>query len=136
MVVREEIIPIVEERVVVGKRVHETGRVHVRTRTETREDMVHADLTRDEVDIERVPMNLELERVPDVRQEGDVTIVPVVEEILVVEKRLMLVEEIRLRRRQTTEQVSQPVTVATQHAEVDRSPVNGNQDAIHSQRGA
>jgi stress response protein YsnF len=54
------------------------------------------------------------------RIEGDTTIIPVVEEILVVEKRLVLVEEIRIRQVATTDEVSIPVTLRKQTATVER----------------
>jgi uncharacterized protein (TIGR02271 family) len=114
------VIPLVEERVSATKREVETGRVRVHTRIDEREEIVHAELARDQVDVERVPMNREIASVPAVRQEGDVTIVPVVEERLVVEKKLFLVEEVRLRRTRTIEEHAQPVRLATQRAEIER----------------
>ncbi|QPQ54468.1 DUF2382 domain-containing protein [Allosphingosinicella flava] len=114
------VIPLVEERVSTAKREVETGRVRLRTRVEERQEMARADLARDEVEIERVPLNVEVDAVPDVRQEGDVTIVPVVEEVLVVEKKWVLVEEIRFRRTRSHEEFAQSVTVRAQRAEVER----------------
>src|SRR5665811_418575 len=59
-----------------------------------------------EVDMERVAMDQMVEQVPEARYEGDVLIVPVIEEVIVVEKRLKLVEEVRITtRRVTGEQV-------------------------------
>jgi uncharacterized protein (TIGR02271 family) len=121
----EEVIPLVEERAVVSKRLVETARVRVATRVEQREEMVRAELARDEVAVERVPINRPIDVVPDIRQEGEVTIVPVVEEVLVVEKRLVLVEEIHLRRRRTIEEFAQPVTLASQRAEIVRHETGG-----------
>lgn len=57
---------------------------------------------------------------PQVRIEGDVTIVPVMEEVLVIEKRLMLVEEIHIRRVATREDVSIPVELRKQRATIER----------------
>lgn len=126
MAIEEETIPIIEERAVVSKRLVETGRVQVHIRVETREEMVRAELTRDEVTVERFAVNRRVETAPDIRQDGEVTIIPVVEEVLVVEKRLMLVEEIHLRRRRTIEHFSQPVTLATQRAEIARHEAGGD----------
>jgi len=126
MKVEEVAVPLVEERAIVGKRVIETGRVQVRTRTEQREELVEAELAREEVEVERVPIGREIDVVPAVRQEGDVTIVPVVEEVLVVQKRLVLVEEVHLRRTRRSETVSHPVTLATQRAEVVRDEMGGD----------
>lgn len=121
------VIPLVEERVSATKREVETGRVRVRTRVEERQEIVRADLARDSVEIERVAMNVEISAVPAVRQEGDITVVPVVEEVLVVEKKLMLVEEVRLRRTRSIEEHTQPVTLASQRAEIEREASGGGQ---------
>jgi stress response protein YsnF len=62
-----------------------------------------------------------------VRTEGDVTILPVVEEVLVVETRLLLKEEIHVRRTATRETVEIPVTLRRQRAVVERvDPVTGD----------
>ncbi|MGN6488453.1 MAG: DUF2382 domain-containing protein, partial [Devosia sp.] len=45
---------------------------------------------------------------------------PVLEEVLVVEKRLVLKEELRLKRRVTTERVEVPVTLRKQRAVTER----------------
>lgn len=63
----------------------------------------------DEVSVERVPVNRIVDAVPETRQEGDVTIIPVIEEVITVEKRLLLREEVRIRRSRT--EVHQPRTV-------------------------
>jgi len=128
MKVEEVAVPLVEERAVVGKRVVETGRVQVRTRVERREELVEAELARDEIEIERVAIGREVEAIPDVRREGDVTEVPVVEEVLVVQKRLVLVEKIRLRRTRRSEPVAHNVTLAVQRAHVMRRGTSGEAD--------
>jgi len=66
---------------------------------DAREIVVDEHLFADEVAVERVPINQIVDQVPDTRQEGDVLIVPVVEEVLVVQKRLLLKEEVRIQRR-------------------------------------
>lgn len=120
-----EVIPIVEERLKTGKVEVETGRVRVRTVVDERQEMVRDQLVRGTVDVERVPMNVEVAQAPQVREEGDVTIIPVFEEVLVVEKKLMLVEELHVRRRVSTEDYEQPVTVRAQRAVVKREELDG-----------
>lgn len=115
----EIVVPIAEEVLRADKR-DSVGRVRVRTTTQEHREIVAQDLARDEVSVERVPVDREVESVPAIREEGDVTIVPVLEEILVVEKRLVLKEELHIRRKRTTEHVEEPVTIRRQHAVVDR----------------
>lgn len=113
-------IPLVEERLEVGKRQVESGRVKVRVAVDTREEMVPAELARDEIEVRRVPRNVAVAELPGVRLEGDTTIIPVVEEQLVVEKRLVLVEEIHVVRRTETSVEQIPVTLRSERAEIER----------------
>jgi uncharacterized protein (TIGR02271 family) len=113
-------IPLVEERLSIAKRQVESGRVRVRVHVEEREETVTENLMRDDLQIERVPRNERLTKVPHVRLEGNTTIVPVVEEVLVVEKALMLVEEIHISRRSVSEPTNIPVTLRAERAEIER----------------
>ena len=115
-------IPLVEERLSVAKRQVESGRVRVRVTVEEREETVTEQLSHDDLQIERVPRNIRLTEVPHVRLEGNTTIVPVVEEVLVVEKVLMLVEEIHVCRKSVAETAQIPVKVRSERADVQREP--------------
>ena len=106
----------------VNKEKRETGRVRVSTHTHEREALVDEDLEREHIEIEKVPVGRRIDRVPDVRREGDTTIVPVVEEVLHVERRLMLKEEVRIRRVRTTERHRETVTLRHQEAVITRLP--------------
>jgi uncharacterized protein (TIGR02271 family) len=115
-------IPLVEERVLVDKRQIEAGRTRIRVSVAEREEQVPVELTHDEVEIERVPKNVALASLPSVRLEGTTTIIPVVEEVVVVEKRLVLVEEIHVRRRSRTDRHEVPVTLRAEQVDIDREP--------------
>ena len=117
----EVVVPVIEEHLSVTKRVVETGRVRVSLRTEEVTEAVHEVLHGRRVEVEHVPVNREVDRVPDTREENGYLIVPVIEEILVVEKRLILKEEIRIRTLDTEEAVELPVTRRVQIATVTRS---------------
>lgn len=114
-------IPLVEERVQITKREVETGRLRVRVSVEDREEQVPVELAHDEVEVRRVPRGEPLSSLPSVRIEGNVTVIPVVEEVVVVEKRLMLVEEIHVRRKVVTSTEHVPVQLRSERAEVDRN---------------
>jgi stress response protein YsnF len=117
----EVTIPVAEEVAVVEKRQVTTGRVRVATHTEIVEDVVRASVRGETVEVVRVPVNRPVtEAVPQVRTEGNVTIVPVLEEVLVVEKRLVLKEEVHIRRRAASETVELPVPLRRQRAEIER----------------
>ena len=118
-------IPISEEVVHVEKHEQVTGRVRIRTVTETGEELVRASLREDTVEVNRFAVDRIVDAIPHVRTEGDVVIVPVVEEVLVVEKRLVLKEEVHIHRRTRTEEVEIPVEVRRQQAIVDRIDADG-----------
>ena len=122
---RPERLELVEERVEVGKRQVERGRVVVRTRVEEREELAEAALRREDVTVERVPVGRPVETAPAVREEDGVLIVPVLEEQLVVTTRLALKEEIRITKRSRTEHVREPVTLRSERAEVERREGRG-----------
>jgi stress response protein YsnF len=122
----KEVIPVVEETATVGKRQVVTGRVRVQTVTDMVEELARATVQRDDVEVTRVPIDRIVESAPEIRTEGNVTIVPVLEEVLVVEKRLVLKEELHIRRRVETETVEVPVTLRKQRAIVERETPDGS----------
>jgi len=97
----------------------------VRSVVDTIEEVARAALAEDRVEVTRVPLNREVNAAPPVRTEGEVTIVPVMEEVLVVEKRLVLKEELHIRRRITHENVEVPVALRKQRAVIERLTVDG-----------
>lgn len=113
-------IQLVEESVNVEKERVLTGRVRVSTSSTAVEELARATLAGSRVEIIREHIDREIDAVPETRVEGDTTIIPVVEEIMVIEKRLVLVEEIRIRQIVTSEDVSVPVTLKKQTATVER----------------
>jgi stress response protein YsnF len=86
----QDALSIVEEELRVEKRQVATGRVTVRTTTEISEEVARATLEGETVEVTRVPVNREIAVAPSIRTEGDMTIIPVVEEVVVIEKRLVL----------------------------------------------
>jgi uncharacterized protein (TIGR02271 family) len=113
-------IPLVEERVSIAKRQVEAGRLRVRISVDEREEQVPVELAHDEVEVERIAKNQPLSELPGVRLEGNTTIIPVVEEVVVVEKRLVLVEEIHVRRKTGRSTREIPVTVRSESAAIER----------------
>jgi uncharacterized protein (TIGR02271 family) len=125
----EAVIPLAAETVHIEKQAVERGRVRVSTRTEIVEEVRRENLRADAVGVTRVPIDriiAEGETAPQVRTEDGVTIIPVLEEILVVEKRLLLKEEVRIQRNTSGEDVEVPVSLRRQHAVIERE---GPEDA-------
>ncbi|MGI4803105.1 MAG: YsnF/AvaK domain-containing protein [Janthinobacterium lividum] len=112
------ILPLHAEQIVVAR--HKLERtVRVNLHTVSRDHPVDELLTHERVEIERVPIGREVDAVPANRQEGDTTIIPVVEEVVVVHRQLVLKEEIRMRRVRVTEHHRETVSLRQQEATVE-----------------
>jgi uncharacterized protein (TIGR02271 family) len=110
------VLPVIEETLAVDTRRVETGRVRIRKVVHEREELVDPPLLREEVVIERVPVNRVVEGPIPMRYEGDTMIVSVLEEVFVVETRLLLTEELRITTRRT--ETHRPVTVTVRREDV------------------
>jgi uncharacterized protein (TIGR02271 family) len=113
-------IPLPVEEVSVSRREIKRANVQIALNTRTREQLIDEELTHVRVEIERFPIDQTVEAVPPIRQEGDITIIPVVEEVVIVERRLVLKEEVRVRRVSTKEQHQETVVLRQQEAVVTR----------------
>ena len=114
----ESIIPVAEERARIERRDRVVGRVRVRTETHE-EDVEFAETLRSSrVEVERVPVDAFVDEVPEIREQDGVTIVPVMEEVLV--RRLLLREEIHIRRIDEEREVRETVTLRTQEPVIER----------------
>ncbi len=115
-------IPVVQEELQVGKRVVDTGR-GVRVHKHVTEEVLRIDeaLARQGLDIEHVPVNAWVEGpAPVQRQEGNTLVVPVLEEVLIVEKRLRLKEEIRITAKSSVHHASERVVLRSEQVSVER----------------
>jgi stress response protein YsnF len=116
-------IPVIEEQLAVGTRLVETGR-GVRIHKTVTEQPVTIDerLARDEVDVRHVPVDriVALEEAPATRYEGDTLVVPVLEEVLVVERRLRIKEELHITRVRHEEHYRDTVPLKAERVEVER----------------
>jgi stress response protein YsnF len=124
----EMVIPLAEETARVSKREVETGHVRVAVTTETDTVVAREILRGRRIEVERVPVNRTLpdgEPPPQSREEGDTLVIPVIEEVAVVVKRLVIREEVRLRFVTTETPFEQPVEVRHQKAAVEKAiPAN------------
>lgn len=119
----EEILALHSEDLVVGKRVVDRSIVRVATVTRSHDHLVEEELMHRRVEIVHVPMGYFVDAVPPVREEGDLTIMPVVEEIVIVERRLLFKEEVHIRRVRQTAQHVETVALRRQEAVVTRTPI-------------
>jgi uncharacterized protein (TIGR02271 family) len=114
------VIPVIEEELDVQKRVVETGKVRVTKVVHERESVVDEPLFRDEVEVERVLIDRVVDGPVSVRYEEDTMIVPIMEEVLVIEKRLILKEKLHIRKRRVETHQPQQVTLRREEVRIER----------------
>ncbi len=121
----EETLQLVEETLLVGKRQVRSSTVRVSTHTTLVEETAEVVLDHRRVEVTRLPIDRVIETAPEIRTEGDVTIIPVLEERFVVVKQLVLVEEVHVRQLIDQEISRTPVTLRRQEAVIERGDPEG-----------
>jgi uncharacterized protein (TIGR02271 family) len=121
------VLPVIQEVLDVDTRRVETGRVRLHKIVREREELVDPPLWREEVVVERVPVNRVVEGPTPVRSEGDTLIIPLFEEVLVVEKRLLLKEEVHVTQRRVETHAPQQVTLRREEVVVERVGPEGHE---------
>ncbi len=115
------IVPVIEEQLQIDTQLIETGVVRIAKQVTEEIQTVDLPTIKEEVVVDRVAIYQYVDTPPAVRYEGDTTIFPVLREVLVTEKKLLLVEEVRVTRHRTTEQNVQEFTLRKEEITVERS---------------
>jgi stress response protein YsnF len=89
-------INVFEEQAQVGKKVEQTGKVRIEKKVDTIEEDLNIALKNEDVKVERVAVNRYVDEPPPVRYEGNTTIISVIKEVAVIEKRILVVEEVHI----------------------------------------
>lgn len=121
-------IPLASEEVELSKRAVQQAVVRIQTKVREEERIIETRLLKDEVTVERVEMNRPIESPMEPRYEGEVLVIPVIEEVLVVSKQLVLKEELRITQRSVARPHAQAVLLRHEEATVEREPT-GEQTA-------
>ncbi|QCR22044.1 YsnF/AvaK domain-containing protein [Pontibacter sp. SGAir0037] len=114
-------IPVIEEQLNVDKKVVETGRVFINKNVLHEEVTVDIPTVNEEVEVERIAVNEFVDSAPAVRYEGDKMIIPVLREVSVVVKKLMVVEELHVTKRKIETPASQQVSLRKEELVVTRT---------------
>ena len=116
----DDSVALFEEELAIDKKTVVTGQVRVQTFVDSEDVLLRGTVTRGVVDVQRVPIDRHVAVAPPVREEGELLIIPVLEERLVVEKRLFLVEELHIRRSTVSVPIELPETRRVMRAVVER----------------
>jgi uncharacterized protein (TIGR02271 family) len=112
-------VPVMEEELVVGKQEQEIGRVHLHKDVVAEQETITEPVTREQVYVERVPVQGNATDVGvDAFTEKDID-VPVMGEELVAGKRAVVTEEVRLHKQDITEQEQVTDTVRKERVIVE-----------------
>jgi len=121
-------IPVVAEQLAVGTRTVDTGR-GVRIHKTVLEQPVTIDerLVREEVEVKHVAVDriVAPDEAPTTRYEGDTMIVPILEEVLVVERRVRIKEELHITRIQREETHREAVVLKAEQVSIERFDESG-----------
>lgn len=122
-----QVISLAEEQVTIGKRRVVKGRVRVNKRVNETEEFVDLPLLKEQVEVRHVPVGRWIEAPISMRQEGDTLILPVMEEVLVMEKRLRLVEEVHVVKHRRTVRHREAVPLKHETADVEQVSASGGE---------
>jgi uncharacterized protein (TIGR02271 family) len=115
------VIPVIKEFLNVDKKVVETGKVLIKKRIENEEKHINIPLQSETYEVERIAVKDKLfDEPPQVRNEGNKMIIPVVREIVEVRKRYEVTEEIHITKKETVTPHKEKVTLKKEKVSVER----------------
>jgi uncharacterized protein (TIGR02271 family) len=117
------IIPVIQEQLTVGKQVIDTAKVTIRKHVTEETTSVNMPLVQEGYRVERVPVNKVVDTVPEVRHEGDNIIIPVLREVVVVQKKYEIIEEVHVIKEKTTTQHQQDIALKKEEITIQRTPL-------------
>jgi uncharacterized protein (TIGR02271 family) len=123
------VIPVIEEQLQIGKRVVDTGKgIRIRKSVSEQEQIVDPPLLQDELLVEHVPVGkvLDASELPTTRYDGDTLVVPIFEEVLVVQKQMRLKEEVHITRRRSEVHAPQTVVLKSEQVSVEHFDEHGS----------
>lgn len=118
----ETVIPVVAEEAYIEKRLVERNRTRVTKQVHSEEETINTPLRQERVQVERVPVERIIDSPVTSRYEGDTLIIPVMEEVLIIEKKLLLKEEVRVTKYVGETEHQETVTLRKEAVTVERTP--------------
>lgn len=112
---------LLAEDVAVSRRCVAGDTVRVESVTRNRDHHIDETLFHTRVEVERLPIGLPVDAVPPTREEGETIILSVVEEVIVIERRIILKEEVHIRRVHVSERHQETVLAREQSIEITRA---------------
>lgn len=119
---QSDVIPVIAEELEVGKREVVVGGIRITKKVVEHEQTIDEPLARDRLVVERVPLNqpVRSDALPTIRREGETLVIPLLEEVVVVEKYFVLAEEVRLTRLREEAHAPQTVVLKREDVSIER----------------
>jgi uncharacterized protein (TIGR02271 family) len=111
---------VLQEQANIDKKIVESGKVFIHKKVHETEEEISVPVSHEAVTIKKVPVNKYVDVAPSVRNEGNTTIIPVIKEVLVIEKKLMLVEEVHVIKDIIEKTEQQTIPLRKEEIEVER----------------
>ena len=118
----ETVIPVVEEEAHLEKRLVERNRTRITKQVHTEEETIETPLRQERVQVERVPVERIIDSPVTSHYDGDTLVIPVMEEVLIIEKKLFLKEEVRVTKYVGEIEHQETVTLRKEAVTVERTP--------------
>lgn len=123
----EQVIPVIQEFISVEKEMVETGKVYITKKVTEKDATVNIPLTREGYTVEHRAVKSKVhDKPPAVRYEGDNIIIPVVQEILVIEKKYEVIEEVHVIKTLTEVPHMEQVPLLKEEVVVERRAAGDN----------
>lgn len=116
-------VPVYQEEAWVQKRVVDTGRgVRIHKTVAEHPYQIDETLLREGVEVSRVPVDriVTHDQAPTAHYVGDTLVVPIMEEVLVVERRLRIKEELHITKARREERHAETVMLRSEQVSVER----------------
>lgn len=114
------VVPVVSEEVHADALPVETGSVRVTKRVVGEDEVLEQQLRKERAEVRRVKVDRPVDGPQPPYRSGNTLIVPVMAQVLQVEKRWVVTEEIHIIKYEESETASQTVTVGHEEAQVER----------------
>lgn len=116
----QQTLPLAEEQAEITKTKVVDRRVRLTRTTHSDEKVLETELSQEQVIVEHVIKNepVDENNIPQVREEGDILIIPVVEEQVEIIKRYVLKEEVHIRKVKKTELYQEKVILRRQEFDI------------------
>lgn len=127
------VLKLAEEQVSLSKEQVVDGRVTVTRSTTEHDEAISTLLRHERVEVEHVPKAQRIEVMPEIREENGVLIVPVVEEEIEIVRKLILREELHIRRIEQQVPFEEVVTLRKQHVKVEKEEDTSSSQSIREE---